>query len=160
MWTQVSLTAAPYCLFSVQHPIKVPTNAFPNGVLEYLDHIIYLCTCNIYLSAYLFNKCFLNALNEWMNFNPSFDGIPQTGLRSSPWGILVSLLMLKVLLEVNASLHRAPGSFMVPSSFLAVWPRPSVVWGLSRWHSGTESACQWRRCKRGRVQFLGWEDPL
>ena len=34
-----------------------------------------------------------------MNFNPSFDGVAQTGLRSGPWAILVSFLVLEVFPE-------------------------------------------------------------
>ena len=32
--------------------------------------------------------------------------------------------------------------------------------GLPWWLSGKESACQCKRCKRGWVQSLHWEDPL
>ena len=35
------------------------------------------------------------------------------------------------------------------------------IFGLPRWRSGKESACQWRRCQRpAQVQSLTGEDPL
>ena len=37
---------------------------------------------------------------------------------------------------------------------------PGIENGLPKWHSGKESACQCRRCKRTQVQSLGQEDPL